>query len=152
AGSARVAKPNPNGDTNYVYSITYEFEDGLILNHRGEHLRNRKGFSSNCDAYCQEGFLETSYSGQVRMLGNKTGYRGGKVEDLYRQGAVRNIAAFHKSIINKVCDNPTLEPSINSTLATILGRQAAKRNTKVTWDEMIKENETIEVDFTGLKE
>ncbi|MHC4335492.1 MAG: hypothetical protein ACYSUV_17340 [Planctomycetota bacterium] len=86
------------------------------------------------------------------MLGNKTGYRGGKVEDLYRQGAVRNIAAFHKSIINKVCDNPTLEPSINSTLATILGRQAAKRNTKVTWDEMIKENETIEVDFTGLKE
>jgi predicted dehydrogenase len=151
AGSARVAKPNPNGDTNYVYSITYEFEDGLILNHRGEHLRNRKGFSSNCDAYCQEGFLETSYSGQVRMLGNKTGYRGGKVEDLYRQGAVRNIAAFHKSIINKVCDNPTLEPSINSTLATILGRQAATRNTKVTWDEMITENEKIEVDFTGLK-
>ena len=151
-GSARVAKANPNGDTNYLYSITYEFEDGVILNHRGEHLRNRKGFSSNCDAYCLEGFLETSYNGQVRMLGNKTGYRGGKVEDLYRQGAVQNIAAFHTSIVNRIYDNPTLEPSVNSTLATILGRQAASRNTKVTWDQMIKGNEKLEVDFTGLKE
>ena len=72
-----------------------------------EHLRNRKGFSSNCDAYCQDGYLETAYSGQVRMLGNKTGYRGGKVEDLYRQGAVRNIATFHKSIVNAIYDNPS---------------------------------------------
>ncbi|MHC4621074.1 MAG: Gfo/Idh/MocA family protein [Planctomycetota bacterium] len=151
-GSARVAKANPNGDTNYLYSVTYEFEDGVILNHRGEHLRNRKGFSSDCDAYCQEGFLETAYDGQLRMLGNKTGYRGGKVENLYPQGAIRNIATFHKSIINKIYDNPTLEPSVNCTLATILGRQAAHRNTRVTWDEMIKENEKIEVDFTGLKE
>ena len=151
-GAARVAKANPNGDTNYLYSVTYEFEDGVILNHRGEHLRNRKGFSSNCDAFCQEGFLETAYSGQVRMLGNKTGYRGGKVENLYPQGAIRNIAAFHESIVNRIYDNPTLEPSVNSTLATILGRQAATRNTRVTWDQMIKENEKIEVDFTGLKE
>jgi predicted dehydrogenase len=150
-GSARVAKADPNGDTNYLYSVTYEFEDGLILNHRSEHLDNRKGFSSNCDAYCQDGFLETAYSGQVRMLGNKTGYRGGKVEDLYRQGAVRNIATFHKSIVNAIYDNPTLEPSVNSTLATILGRQAAASNSKVTWDQMIEGNERLEVDFTGLK-
>jgi len=152
AGSARVAKPNPNGDTNYVYSITYEFEDGLILNHRGEHLKNRKNFSSNCNAYGVAGHLETAYSGNVRMLGNKAGYRGGKVEGLYGQGAIDNIATFHKSIVNRIYDNPTLEPSINSTLATILGRQAGSRNTKVTWDEMLKENEKLEVDFTGLKE
>ena len=150
-GSARIAKPNPNGDTNYLYSITYEFEDGLILNHRGEHLKNRKGFSSKCDAYCLDGFLETAYNGSVRILGNKTGYRGGKVDNLYRQGAVENIATFHKSIINAIYDNPTLEPSINSTLATILGRQATARNTKITWDQMIKENEKLPADLTGLK-
>jgi hypothetical protein len=85
------------------------------------------------------------------MLGNKAGYRGGKVEGLYGQGAIDNIATFHKSIVNRIYDNPTLEPSINSTLATILGRQAASRNTKVTWDQMIKGNEKLEVDFTGLK-
>ena len=151
-GSARVAKRNPNGDTNYLYSVTYEFEDGLILNHRGEHLRNRTDFSSNCDAYCQEGFLQTCYDGQVRMLGNQTGWRGGKVENLYPRGAIQNIATFHKSITNAIFDNPTLEPSVNSTLATILGRQAASRNTKVTWDEMLKGNQKIEVDLTGLKE
>ena len=86
------------------------------------------------------------------MLGIHAGYRGGKVENLYVQGAIRNIATFHKSIVNKIYDNPTLEPSINSTLATILGRQAASRNTRVTWDQMVRGNERLEVDFTGLTE
>ena len=150
-GCARVAKKNPNSDTNYLYSVTYEFEDGAILNHRGEHLHNRQSYDCSCVAYCLEGFLETSYYNQVRMLGNQTGWRGGKVEDLYVQGAIRNIATFHKSIVNGIYDNPTLEPSVASTLAAILGRQAGTRNTRVTWGEMIKNNEKIEVDLTGLK-
>jgi len=36
-------------------------------------------------------------------------------------------------------------------LATILGREAARRNAKVTWDEMIAENKKLEVDLTGLR-
>jgi hypothetical protein len=39
---------------------------------------------------------------------------------------------------------------VNSTLATILGREAGKRNALVTWDEMIAENHQIEPDLTGL--
>jgi hypothetical protein len=35
--------------------------------------------------------------------------------------------------------------------ACILGREAAKRNTRLTWDELIEENEKVEVDLTGLK-
>jgi len=151
-GSARVAKKNPNGDTNYLYSITYEFENGLIMNHQGEHLKNRKSGIINCEAYCQEGYLTTAYGGDVKIGGNKAGYSGGKAEDLYAQGAIRNIATFHKSIVNGIYDNPTLEPSVNSTLATILGRQAGNKNAKVTWAQMIKENERIEVDLTGLKD
>jgi len=50
-----------------------------------------------------------------------------------------------------VLDNPTLEPSVNSTLATILGREAAKRKTKLTWDEALRENKKLEVNLTGLK-
>jgi hypothetical protein len=73
------------------------------------------------------------------------------VENLYPRGAERNIDTFHKSIINGIYDNPTLEPSVNSTLATILGREAAGRNTKLTWDEVIRENKEIKVDVTGLK-
>ncbi len=150
-GSSRIARNNPHGDSHDVYSVTYEFANGLILNHRGEHLRNRFEFRCECFAQGQDGYLETGYTSRVRILGNKTGYRGGDVVELYPRGAERNIDTFHKSIINSIYDNPTLEPSVNSTLATILGREAAGRNTKLTWDEVIRENKEIEVDLTGLK-
>ena len=35
-------------------------------------------------------------------------------------------------------------------LATILGREAARKNTKLTWDEVIKENKRLELDYSGL--
>jgi myo-inositol 2-dehydrogenase/D-chiro-inositol 1-dehydrogenase len=150
-GCSRIARNNPHGDSHDVYSVTYEFANGLILNHRGEHLRNRFEFRCDCFAQGQDGYLETGYTSRVRILGNKTGYRGGDVVNLYPSGAERNIDTFHKSILNSIYDNPTLEPSVNSTLATILGREAAGRNTKLTWDEVILENKGYEIDLTGLK-
>lgn len=150
-GSSRIARNNPHGDSHDVFSITYEFADGLILNHRGEHLRNRFGFRCDCFAQGTDGYLETGYTGRVRILGNKGGYRGGDVENLYPRGAERNIDTFHKSIVNSIYDNPTLQPSVNSTLATILGREAAIRNTKLTWDQVLRENKGLQVDLTGLK-
>lgn len=150
-GCSRIARNNPHGDSHDVFSVTYEFADGLILNHRGEHLRNRFEFRCDCFAQGQNGYLETGYTSRVRILGNKTGYRGGDVVNLYPRGAERNIDTFHKSIINGNYNNPTLEPSVNSTLATILGREAAKRKTKLTMDEVIRENKALKVDLTGLK-
>ena len=61
--------------------------------------------------------------------------------NLYVDGIRRNLDTFHHSIVN----------GIDSTLATILGREAARRNTKVMWDEMIGENKKLEVDLTGLR-
>jgi len=150
-GGSRLVRADPHGDSHDVYSITYEFADGLILNHRGEHLKNRSGFRSDCLAQGQDGHLETSYTTRVRILGNRTGYRGGDVENLYPRGAERNIDTFHQCVTNSVYDNPTIEPSVNATLATILGREAAHRRTKLTWDEIIRENRKLEVDLTGLK-
>ncbi len=150
-GCSRIARNNPHGDSHDVFSVTYEFANGLILNHRGEHLRNRFEFRCDCFAQGQNGYLETGYTSRVRILGNKGGYRGGDVVNLYPRGAERNIDTFHKSILNGIYDNPTLEPSVNSTLATILGREAAKRKTKLTWDEVIRENKELKVNLTGLK-
>lgn len=150
-GCSRIGRNNPHGDSHDVFSVTYEFADGLILNHRGEHLRNRFEFRCDCFAQGQNGYLETGYTTRVRILGTKTGYRGGDVVNLYPLGAERNIDTFHKSIIKGIYDNPTLEPSVNSTLATILGREAAKRKTKLTWDEVIRENKELKVNLTGLK-
>jgi predicted dehydrogenase len=150
-GSSRIVRRQSHGDSHDVYSVTFEFADGLILNHRGEHLKNRFEFRCDCFAQGRDGYLETGYTGRVRILGNRGGYRGGEVVNLYPSGAERNIDTLYKSVTNGIYENPTVEPSVNATLTTILGREAAERNTKLTWDEVIRENKKLEVDFTGLE-
>jgi len=150
-GCSRIARHDPHGDSADVYSVTYQFENGLILNHRGEHIRNTHGFTCTCLAFGQYGYTETNYAGKVLIRGNKGGYQGGEVKNLYGDGIKRNLDTFHNNIVNRIYNNPTVQPSIDSTLATILGREAAARNTKVTWDDMISENKKLEVDLTGLR-
>jgi predicted dehydrogenase len=150
-GASRVARNEPHGDSHDVYSVTYEFASGLILNHRGEHLKNRFSFHCECMAYGQNGYLESGYSSNVAIYGGKKDWPGGQVKDLYVAGARRNIATFHDSIVNGNCANLTVQPSINANLAAMLGREAALRRTRLTWDEMIKESRRIEPDLRGLK-
>jgi predicted dehydrogenase len=97
-----------------------------------------------------QGILETEYGGQVLIRG-KNFYRGGKSPGIYHEGAVANVKAFHESIANGNFENPTVEPSVRSNLITILGRTAAYETRMVTWDEMMKKNEKLEIDLKGLK-
>ena len=150
-GASRIVRADPHGDSHDVFSLTYEFPNGMILNHRGEHLKNRSDFRSDCIAQGSDGWLETGYTSRVRILANNGGWRGGDVVNLYPTGAERNIDTFHKCVTGGVCDNPTIEPSINATLTTILGREAARRRTKLTLDEVLRENRRLEPDLTGLK-
>jgi len=152
SGAGAVCKSDANGDTNLVYSLTFQFEDGLFLNHRGEHLRNSTKFASDCFAHCERGYLDTQYTGLVRMIGRGVKFNGGKVVGLYGNGAKRNVAKFHECITKGDCSNPTVKPSIDATLATILGREAAAKRRTVTWGEMMKANKKVPVDLTGLKE
>lgn len=149
-GLSRIVRENPHGDTADVYSITYGFDNGLILNHRGEHLKNTHGFTCNCIAYGQQGFAEIGYQGKAWLRGNKGGYRGGEVKDLYVQGIHRNLEKFEKHVRRKQYDNSTVRTGVNSTLATILGREAGMQKARITWDEMITEPKQIEPDLTGL--
>ncbi len=150
-GASRIVRADPHGDSHDVFSLTYEFPNGMILNHRGEHIRNRSEFRSDCIAQGADGWLETGYTSRVRILANNGGWRGGDVVNLYPAGAERNIDTFHKCVTGGVCGNPTIEPSINATLTTILGREAARRRTKLTFDELLRENRRLEPDLTGLK-
>jgi len=149
-GSAGKIKPDSHGDTNDVYSITYRFEDGLILNHRGEHVRNTHGFAANCVAYGQYGYAEINYEGNAGIRGNKGGYKGGEISGLYGEGISRNLDVFARNIADGIYDNPTAQSGVNSTLATILGREAGKKNGLVMWDDLIAANEKIEPDLSGL--
>ena len=152
AGSARTCKTEPHGDTADVYSLTYQFENDLVLNHRGEHIDNLHGFTCGCTAYGRDGYMETGYQGKAWVRGKKGGYRGGEVENLYVDGISRNLDTFRSAIVDGVYDNPTVESSVNSTLATILGREASRRDTSITWEQIVREKRKIEPNLTGLRD
>ena len=150
-GASAQVNEKKHGNTADVYSLTYKFENGLILNHRGEHIRNTHGFGCGATAYGQYGFAEINYQGKAWLRGNRGGYAGGEVSGLYVEGIRRNLDIFYNNIVKGDCSNPTVGTGVNSTLATILGREAAARNVELGWDELIKENKKLEVDYSGLK-
>ncbi|MBE7558836.1 Gfo/Idh/MocA family oxidoreductase [bacterium] len=102
-----------------------------------------------CRLYGERGTVDTHYFGDVTIKGEFP-YKGGNVGNLYRDGAVANIATFYDNITKGRFANETVPPSVLSNLTTILGRTAAYRRCEVTWDEMMKENEKIDARLEGL--
>jgi predicted dehydrogenase len=103
-----------------------------------------------CRMYGTDGTIDTHYFGEVSIKG-KTPFAGGKVENLYPNGAIRNIATFYESVTRGDYSNSTVTPSVRSNLTTILGRTAAYRRQEVTWDEVMKSTEKFEPNLKGLK-
>jgi len=97
-----------------------------------------------------KGVLETSY-GDLTMIRGENMYRGGRSPGIYKEGAVANIATFHKDIVEGNYENPTVEPSVRSNLITILGRTAAYTGEKVMWKNLIKSTEKLDAGLKGLK-
>ena len=118
--------------------------------HQSEHVPNAKG-DIGVRAYGQKAHLEANYSGKVFIRGVEDGYAGGDSKTLYADGMKANVDTFHQSIMNGSYSNPTLEPSVNSTLASLLGRETALRGRKLTWDELLKDTQRLHPDLTGLK-
>jgi len=151
AGSSRLVRENPHGDSHDIYSLTYQFKNGLILNHHSEHFRNVAGASLDCYAHGTEGYAETRYWGQTWLRSNINPYKGGMVENLYSNGIARNLDRFYHEVSSGDCSNTTVTQAVNSTLACVLGRDAAEQNKELTWDEMLEEKRLREVNLEGLK-
>jgi len=98
-----------------------------------------------------KGVLETEYGGNVMIRGENF-YRGGQTNEIYREGAVNNIAAFYDNITQGKFDNPTVAPSVRSNLVTILGRTAAYEGEQVFWYQLIKSEERLVPKLEGLKD
>jgi predicted dehydrogenase len=140
------------GDCWDTFSVTFQYPDnvGIAFSSRQfegyatqpEGIRNRM--------FGTAGVLETAYGGEVLIRGANP-YAGGSSPDIYRQGAVTNIATFHRSIQERDCTNPTVASSVRSNLVTILGRTAAYRGQVVHWDELLNSDQRLEADLTGLK-
>jgi hypothetical protein len=48
-------------------------------------------------------------------------------------------------------ENPTVARSVDSNLTAILMREAGYRQTRLTMDELLKENKRLEFDLSGFK-
>ena len=108
-----------------------------------EGIRNRM--------FGSEGVLETQYGGNVIIKGNNH-YRGGRSPGIYLEGAVTNIATFHKNITEGNYENITVEPGVTSNLVTILGRTAAYEGRPVYWHQLMKDDERLMPNLEGLND
>ena len=137
------------GDCWDHFSVIFTFPEEVIVSFCSKQLG--AGWDDIlCRMYGTEGTIDTHYFGDVSIRG-KVPYAGGKVDNLYPNGAIRNIATFYDSVTKGDFSNSTVAPSVRSNLTTILGRVAAYRRAEVTWEEMAKSTERFEPNLKGLK-
>jgi predicted dehydrogenase len=138
-----------HGDCHGHFSVVYYFPNNIIVTFASKQYGTGYDDIGN-KMFGPAGTLECHYAGVVMIRGEKS-YKGGRQPGLYAEGAVANIAEFHKRILEGKCDNPTVEPSVRSNLTTILGRMAAYKQAEVTWDEMLQVAEKFEFPVAALK-
>lgn len=152
AGSSRIGRPDPHGDSRDVCSVLFRYANGVVHNHFGQGLANNAPGAIQVVAHGQKGYAQVDYNGETFLHGaGELRYKGGKVVNLYSEGVVRNIASFHQNITGGVFTNDTVRRSVDGCLACILGREAAARGTEMTMEQLLKENRKLEPDLTGLK-
>jgi predicted dehydrogenase len=149
-GYSRVCRPEPHGDRQDLAFITYECPEGLLWNHQTMVLPDHGQETLACNIHGQLASARIGYDGKSFLRGGPKHFGGGTVDDLYKKGAMRNIATFYQSIVEQRFDNPTVQRAVDGTLTAILGREAAMRGVRLTMDELLKENRKLEVDLTGL--
>jgi len=132
------------------FSVIFTFPEDVVVTFASKQFG--EGYSDIlCRMYGATGTIDTHYSGKVGIQG-KLPYEGGTSEDLYKAGAVRNIAAFHDDIMQSRFANTTTAPSVRSNLTTIMGRTAAYEHAEVTWEQLTKSEEKLDPKLHGLKE
>jgi len=152
SGASRICRPNPNGDSPDVCSVVYEYADGLVHNHFGQALPNNSessGGGMQCHIFGQHANALLAYAGKASVIGGPKHYVG-TVENLYLSGVERNIAKFYENIVGEHFENLTVPRAVDGVLTVALGREAARRRTKLTMDDLLRENRKLEVDLRGL--
>jgi len=135
---------------NFVLTFIYPNNVGIAFSSRQFNGHGTQPDGIRNRMFGNQGVLETQYGGQVLIRG-KNFYKGGKSPGIYKDGAVANIKTFHDSIMAGKFDNPTVKPSVRSTMVTILGRTAAYENRVATWDEIINSKAKMQPNLQGLK-
>lgn len=103
-----------------------------------------KGFNDLCiRLYGTAGTMDSHYNGYIRMTGD-TKWNGAEKDETFTSGAVTNVKNFVESIrTGNFLNNAST--GADSTLTAILGRTAAYRQALVTWDEMLRTGEKLDI-------
>ena len=141
------------GDCFDTFSVVYRYpgEVGVTFSSRQFKGHGTRPEGIRTRFFGTDGAFEAEYGGQVLVRGSQF-YRGGETPTIYEQGAVANIATFHAAIAKKDFSNPTVAESVRSNLVTILGRTAAYAQRAVSWDALLKDDERLTPDLSGLKD
>ena len=135
-----------------TFSVTFRYPEnvGIAFSSRQFNAHGTQPDGIRNRMFGSDGVLETKYGGQILIRG-KNFYRGGRSPGIFKDGAVANIAAFHKSILAGDYTNATAPASVRSNLVTILGRTAAYKGDVVTWDSIMKAKTRLDGKLKGLK-
>jgi predicted dehydrogenase len=134
------------------FVVLYQYSEGVGMQFSGRQFKGHgtpEGIRNR--VFGSRGVLETQYGGDVLIRGENF-FRGGKTPDIYKEGVVANIAAFHEAIGKGDCANSTASDSVQSTLVTILGRHAAYETRLVTWQEIVEDRHQLSPNLEGLRD
>jgi myo-inositol 2-dehydrogenase / D-chiro-inositol 1-dehydrogenase len=150
-GASWIRRADPHGDAADATSVVFEYDDGLIHEHSGMALPTGMHDDLYCTVYGRTGHGVVDYGNKAIFAPRGKKHLALDVVDLYRAGAMRNIASFHDDVVAGRCENPTVRRAVDGCLTCILGREAAARRGRLTMDELLRENRRLDVDLTGLK-
>ncbi len=132
------------------FAVIFQYASGVIVSFNSKQVGH--GFDDiQCRVFGTEGTADTHYFGDVWVRSRDDLFNGGKMGNLYTDGAVNNIASFYSAITKGDWTNATVPESVRSNLTTILGRTAAYQGAEVTWEQMMRANEGWSFDLKGLR-
>jgi myo-inositol 2-dehydrogenase / D-chiro-inositol 1-dehydrogenase len=139
------------GDCWDHFALLFQYPDGVGVIFSSKQYRDGgRDVGIAVDVFGSKGRLQTAYGGRV-MIAGEDSYAGGATGNIYEEGAVNNIAEFHRCIAQGVVENPTVAPSVQSNLITIMGRTAAYEKRLVPWEETVRSAAALDPRLDGLK-
>ncbi|MEM7396021.1 MAG: Gfo/Idh/MocA family oxidoreductase, partial [Verrucomicrobiota bacterium] len=142
-GCARKVRTDV-GDCNDTFSLLFNYPDDVTMNFSsrqfGAHGTKPDGIRNR--VFGDKGVLETKYGDRVLIRGEQF-WTGGLTSSIYRDGVIANIADFFTHITEGRFENPTVAPSVQSNLITILGRTAAYTGKEQSWKTLMKSEEQL---------
>ena len=141
------------GDCWDHFSVLFEYPGQVGINF---HSRQYGGWGAGDGitnrVFGSKGMIFTEYGGKVYLRGEgDLTANVGATPGIYRDGAFANLQAFRAAIAAGEISNPTVAPSVQSNLITLLGRKAAYTGQSVTWDDLLKDKTPLDGKLDGLK-